>query len=218
LLFFILTFFFSWGGDAITVAGSDNVWVDHVKISLIGRQMFVAGTNGSGRVTISNSEFDGQTSWSATCDNRHYWAIYLTGSNDFITLSGNYIHHTSGRSPKVGGTTLVHAVNNMWHDNTGHAFDIGSSGSRVVAEGNVFQNVKTPLLANSGKLFSAPGTSANTACASYLKHNCQLNAFGSSGSFAGSDTSFFSQFNGYTVASASAASSNVRYSAGVGKI
>lgn len=28
-----------WGGDAITVAGSDLIWVDHVKISLIGRQM-----------------------------------------------------------------------------------------------------------------------------------------------------------------------------------
>jgi hypothetical protein len=28
-----------------------------------------------GRVTISNSEFDGQTSWSATCDGHHYWTM-----------------------------------------------------------------------------------------------------------------------------------------------
>jgi len=27
-----------------------------------------------------------------------------------VTMKGNYIHHTSGRSPKVGGNTLLHAV------------------------------------------------------------------------------------------------------------
>jgi pectin lyase len=103
-----------WGGDAITLDGTDMVWVDHVKISLIGRQMLVLGNGASGRVTVSNSEFDGRTSWSASCDGRHYWSLYLTGSNDQVTLKGNYIHHTSGRSPKVGGSTLLHAVNNYW--------------------------------------------------------------------------------------------------------
>ncbi|KAJ4408966.1 hypothetical protein N0V91_002780 [Didymella pomorum] len=206
-----------WGGDAITVDGSDLIWVDHVKVSLIGRQMFVAGNGASNRVTLSNNEFDGSTSWSATCDGHHYWAIYLTGSNDLITMKGNYIHHTSGRSPKVGGNTLLHAVNNYWYANSGHAFDNGAGGM-VVAEGNVFQNVVTPLLANSGKFFASPSTSANTACNTYLKHNCQLNAFGSSGTLAGTDTSFFSNFNGKSVASASTASSSVANSAGVGKI
>jgi len=88
----------------------------------------------------------------------------------------------------------------------------------VVAEGNVFQNVVTPLLENQGKLFASPSTSANTACAAYLGHNCQLNAFGSSGSFTGTDTDFFSDFNGKTIASASTASSSVSSSAGIGKI
>lgn len=32
-----------WGGDAITLDGTDKIWIDHVKVSLIGRQMFVAG-------------------------------------------------------------------------------------------------------------------------------------------------------------------------------
>ena len=206
-----------WGGDAITLAGSDLVWVDQCKISLIGRQMFVAGTSASNRVTVSNTEFDGSTSWSATCDGHHYWAIYLIGSNDMVTLKGNYIHHTSGRSPKIGGNTLLHAVNNEWYANSGHAFDI-DSGGYVVAEGNVFQNVVTPLLAKAGKLFASPSTSANTACAAYLGHNCQLNAFGSSGSFTGTDTDFFSNFNGKTIASASTASSSISSTAGVGKI
>ena len=205
-----------WGGDAITLAGTDRIWIDHIKVSLVGRQMLVLGSNASGRVTVSNTEFDGSTSWSATCDNRHYWGIYLTGSNDYVTLVGNYIHHTSGRSPKIAGKTLLHAVNNMWYSNTGHAFDVGSSGSHVVAEGNVFQNVVTPLLSNSGKVFAA--TSSLTSCKTYLGHNCVVNAFGSSGSFAGADTSFFSEFKGYTVAGAAAASSNVKLTAGVGKI
>lgn len=179
--------------------------------------MFVSGTAASNRVTISNNEFDGSTSWSATCDNRHYWTIYLLGSNDLITLKGNYIHHTSGRAPKIGGNTLLHAVNNYWYSSSGHAFD-NEAGGYVVAEGNVFQNVATPLLANKGKMFNTPSTSAGASCAAYLGHNCQLNAFGSSGAFPGSDTSFFSNFNGKNIASASAASSSVANTAGVGKI
>jgi pectin lyase len=61
-------------------------------------------------VTISNSFIDGESSWSATCDGYHYWGIYLDGSNDLVTLKGNYIYHTSGRAPKVQGNTLLHAV------------------------------------------------------------------------------------------------------------
>jgi pectin lyase len=179
--------------------------------------MFVAGPSASNHVTISNTEFDGSTSWSATCDNHHYWAILLDGSNDMITMKGNYIHHTSGRGPKMVGNPLLHAVNNEWYAVSGHAFDIGA-GSMVVAEGNVFQNVVTPLLENEGQLFSSPSTSANAACEAYLGHVCQLNAFGSSGSFEGSDTSFFSDFSGKTIASASTASTGVANTAGIGKL
>lgn len=71
-----------WGGDAITLNDVDMVWIDHVTTSLIGRQHIVLGTNACGRVTISNCHIDGSTSWSATCDGYHYWALYFTGSND----------------------------------------------------------------------------------------------------------------------------------------
>ncbi|KAH7117921.1 pectin lyase A precursor [Dendryphion nanum] len=208
-----------WGGDAITVDGSDLVWVDHCKFSLIGRQMFVAGNGASNRVTLSNNEFDGQTSWSATCDGRHYWAIYLTGSNDLITMKNNYIHHTSGRSPKIGGNSLVHAVNNYFRDNTGHAFDNGASGGKVVAEGNVFQNVKTPLLENKGQFFGSPSATANAVCSANLKHVCQLNAFGSSGTLGGTDSGVLANFSGKSVATAAVANAaNIVAVAGVGKI
>ncbi len=174
-------------------------------------------------MTISNCEIDGSTSWSATCDGHHYWAIYLDGSNDLVTLKGNYIHHTSGRSPKVAGNTLLHAVNNYFYANSGHAFEV-DSGAMIVAEGNVFQNVDymvDPGSAVAGKIFTSPSTSTNAACLSYLGHACQLNAFGSTTAYTGTDESFFSYFSGKNIASAATASSaqsSVPGNAGIGKI
>ncbi|KAM0276646.1 hypothetical protein ACHAQH_006555 [Verticillium albo-atrum] len=209
-----------WGGDAITLDGSDMVWIDHVKTSLIGRQHIVLGNGANGRVTISNNEIDGQTSWSATCDNHHYWGLYLTGKNDLVTLKGNYIHHTSGRAPKVGANTLLHAVNNYFYDNTGHAFE-GDDTAMIVAEGNVFQNVKAALDSSfPGRLFASPDTNTNKACASALGHNCQLNAYGTSGSLTGTNTAILSNFSGKNVASAGLATTanSAVTNAGVGKI
>ncbi|EGZ22099.1 hypothetical protein PHYSODRAFT_329957 [Phytophthora sojae] len=107
-----------WGGDAITIRGNGNVapkgiWIDHVKISNIGRQMIVTNFSGVQGFTIKDG-------------------------------FGNYIHHTSGRSPKVGGhsgeTTVIYAANNYFYDNTGHAFDV-STGGYALAEGNYFEAV-----------------------------------------------------------------------------
>jgi len=210
-----------WGGDAITIDNADMIWIDHVTTSLIARQHIVLGTSASNRVTLSNNYINGVTPYSATCDGYHYWGIYLDGSNDLVTMKGNYIYHTSGRSPKVQGNTLLHAVNNYWYDNSGHAFEIGE-GAYVVAEGNVFQNI--PVVAESpidGEVFSAPSTSANAACSTYLGHVCQVNGFGSSGTFSESDTGFFSDFSGKNVASAAAYTtvvSSVTANAGYGKV
>lgn len=136
-------------------------------------------------------------------------------------MKGNYIYHTSGRAPKVQGNTLLHAVNNYWYDNSGHAFEIGE-GAYIVAEGNVFQNIdevaKSPI---DGSVFTAPSTRANAACSTYLGYVCQVNGFGSSGSFSEDDTSFFSDFSGKNIASASAYTtvvSSVTANVGYGKI
>ncbi|KAK4149569.1 pectin lyase fold/virulence factor [Chaetomidium leptoderma] len=207
-----------WGGDAITLDNTDMIWIDHVTTSLIGRQHVVLGNNACGRVTISNSKFDGQSSWSATCNTYHYWGLYFTGSNDMITFKNNYIYHMSGRSPKVAGNTLLHAVNNYWHDSKGHAFEL-DAGGKVVVEGSVFQNVETPLEAGgAGKLFASSST--NAACSQYLGHACQANGFGSSGALSGSDTSFLSYFAGKNIASATDynTAKNVINTAGSGKI
>ncbi|KAJ5312788.1 hypothetical protein N7508_003618 [Penicillium antarcticum] len=193
-----------WGGDAITIDNADLVWVDHVTTARIGRQHIVLGTSASKRVTLSNNFINGVTDYSATCDGYHYWGIYLDGSSDLVTMKGNYIYKTSGRAPKVQGNTLLHAVNNYWYSNSGHAFEIGSGGN-VLAEGNVFQNiptvVETPI---SGQLFTSPDTTTNAKCSTYLGRSCQINGFGSSGSFSQADTNFLVNFEGKNIASASA--------------
>lgn len=101
-----------WGGDAITLAGTDLIWIDHVTTDQIGRQHIVLGEDASGRVSITNSNIDGESTYSATCDGYHYWNLYFTGSDDQITFKNNYVHHFSGRAPKLGGNTVLHAVNN----------------------------------------------------------------------------------------------------------
>ncbi|KAF1926755.1 polysaccharide lyase family 1 protein [Didymella exigua CBS 183.55] len=211
-----------WGGDAITLAGTDLIWIDHVKTSLIGRQHIVAGYDPSNRVTISNTEIDGNTNWSASCDNHHYWAILLIGSGDKITFQGNYIHHTSGRSPKVGGTdegTLLHALNNYFYDNTGHAFSIAEDeNGRVLAEGNVFESVTTPIESGFDLLYAV--TDNGAACSSPLGRTCQVNQLTSSGSWSGSATGFLSSFadEGVEAVAASGVAASVKSNAGVGKL
>ncbi|ORY67014.1 pectin lyase fold/virulence factor [Pseudomassariella vexata] len=206
-----------WGGDGITIDGADMVWIDHVKTSLIGRQHIVLGEESSGRVTISNSELDGNTDWSATCDGLHYWGYYFTGSSDTITLKGNYVHHTSGRGPKVGGNTVLHAVNNYFGPSS-HNFEIGSGGY-VLAEGNVFDSVDAPVDASSleGEIFTAEDVSA---CSSYLGRDCEANSLSSSGDLSGTDSDVLSKFSDASnIASAdspSSVSSNVPSSAGFG--
>lgn len=97
-----------WGGDLIYMNGCDNIWIDHVKLSLVGRQMISMGFESSGRVTISNTEFDGQTPWSSSCDGHHYWTILGLGTGDTVSFYNNWVHHTSGRSPDLG-------YPNTWH-------------------------------------------------------------------------------------------------------
>jgi pectin lyase len=188
---------------------------------LIGRQHVVLGEVASGRVTISNNEIDGTSDWSATCDGHQYWALYSTGSQDSITFKGNYIHGTSGRAPKVAGNTVLHAVNNYWEDNTGHAFEI-SAGAQILAEGNAFSSVKAPIedASAGGSLFTIQDSTAAATCQQFLGRACEVNTLSSSGDFIGtSDTSFMANFNGQKVASAEAASgATIKAGAGFGKI
>jgi pectin lyase len=226
-----------WGGDAITLDGTDNVWIDHCTTSLIGRQHIVLGTSASGRVSITNNKIDGVSNWSASCNTYHYWAILFLGKSDvsqglhledkyrsftnnwqMITFKGNYMYHISGRAPKVSGNTLLHVVNNYFYDVFDHAFEIEENG-QVLAEGNIFQNVKNPLKPGTkGRLFTVPTAGSAGVCKASLGRVCQMNAFGSSGAFPGDDTGFLGNFKGKTIASAASAQSakNAMTKAGFG--
>lgn len=119
-----------------------------------------------------------------------------------VTLKNNYIYHFSGRTPKVAGSTLVHAVNNYWFDyaDTGHAFEI-LKGAMVLAEGNVFQNIATELESATftGQMYTPDGGSA---CKAVLGRTCPMNIFGASGALSKLDTSFLPNFADKNIAAA----------------
>lgn len=203
--------------------------------------MFVSGYEASGRVTLSFNEFDGETSWSSSCDGRHYckhsnpvvglFAAHLLfsgtilgyGDNDLVTLYGNYIHHTSGRSPKLEFNSVWHAVNNYWYSNSGHAFDV-STGANALIEGNVMTDVATPNLAedstSSGQIF-VPTSSTASKCSTDLDRVCQVNQLSGSGTLEGTASNFLVDLNGDSVVAAHEASvveNWVLENAGVGKL
>ncbi|CAG8025610.1 unnamed protein product [Penicillium salamii] len=204
-----------WGGDAITVNEADLIWIDHVTTARIGRQHYVLGTEADNRVSITNNYINGESDWSATCDGHHYWNVYLDGSSDKVTFKGNYLYKTSGRAPKVQENTYLHAVNNYWDENSGHAFEIGSGGY-VLAEGNYFSNVNEVLESSSfqGALFASDSDSST--CSSSIGRSCVANVNG--GTLTGSSSDVLSNLKGETLADASKASTDPAGSAGQGNL
>lgn len=139
-----------------------------------------------------------------------------------MTFTGNYIHHTSGRSPKLGFNSYWHAYNNYWYNNTGHAFDVGE-GTKALIEGNVFSGVDTPFLTDSspGETFAVSSGDTST-CDSKLGRTCSANTLISSGSLSADDESVLSSWpsgeTGITVMSADRVKSSVLSNAGIGKL
>jgi pectin lyase len=140
-----------------------------------------------------------------------------------VTFTGNYIHHTSGRSPKLTYPSHWHAYNNYWSENTGHAFDVGENSNALI-EGNVFRHVNTPLLTDgsgSGSVFAVTQDNKAT-CESTLGRTCYPNALTSSGKLAASDKSVLTSLpageKGVSYMKADQVRSSVEANAGVGKI
>lgn len=178
------------------------------------------------RVTISNTEFDGVTPYSHSCNNDHYWTIIIGGTNDRVTMFGNWLHDVSGRAPKIGsssGTQTVQAVSNYFSSGTGHNFDITSSG-RVLLEGNVFENCNTPLTdASNGQIYNTPSYTNEAHCSSYLGRNCEMNILTNSKWGSRLDNGALSAFSSQrqylvTPNEVSNVASLVRANAGIGKI
>lgn len=174
-----------WGGDALELrGGNDGVWVDHCKFSLIGRQFVVSHYTGS-RLTLSNNEFDGVTTTSASCNNDHYWTMMFIADGDQVTLDRNYFHDVSGRAPKLGADGVsgtFQASNNYFSNMAGHAFD-AYTGVTAILEGNVFESVTTPITesgASVSTIYNVADDSAASACESYIGRACVVNSVDSS--------------------------------------
>ncbi|PWN53421.1 pectin lyase-like protein [Violaceomyces palustris] len=182
------------GGDALSLEGSERIWIDHVKVSRIGRQFLVTQEDPSRAVTISNCDFDGRTTTSATCDGLHYWTILGYGKGDQVTFTANHIHHTSGRSPRLQGSGLVwHVVGNYFSENSGHAFDLGPDVN-VLIEGNIFDKVKETLLSGGGASSTTSTYNGfvvnrknSRECKQRMGRDCEFNAFADSPVFRGTD-------------------------------
>ncbi|CUA67926.1 hypothetical protein RSOLAG22IIIB_07610 [Rhizoctonia solani] len=217
-----------WGGDALYIDNSSKVWVDHNYFKSVGRAFIVTGFGAAKQVTISNNYFDGQSTWSTGCDGHHYWPFIFAGNGDQVTFARNYIYYTAGRGPHIGGYSgyiiTVHMFNNYLNDITGHAIDAGT-GAKLLAEGNYFNNVKTPSTGNAdGAAFAPTSSSMNSQCSSTLGRNCVSNTLAGSGSLTNTANSgAISAFTASVVKSASvmdpgAVPSYVLANAGLGKV
>ncbi|KAJ5084979.1 pectin lyase A [Penicillium argentinense] len=211
-----------WGGDAMYFDESDLIWIDHVTTARTGRQHYTFGFATNTRITLSNNFIDGETPYSTGCDGYTYWGFEMVGAADEITLQNNYIYMTSGRSPALSGGTLLHAVNNVWDKNNGHALEGGDSNARGIFEGNVWQSVTTVVGEYNGRLFATPDSSSASECESALGRVCEENIVSDLSSISSyTDTSFFSDFSALTIAPATSASealSRVPNNAGMGKL
>lgn len=177
-----------WGGDAITIDGASDVWIDHNYFARIGRQMIVTGWGPADRVTISNNVLDGTTDYGHFCDGRSYWFMLLIAEGQTITIIGNKIYNSSGRAPEVGrsqSTTaygMVHLVNNLYDNN----FWMGIAASSDVVtliEGNDFTPTDLsfyPVWRDSSSLVIAPLdtniSSVNDSCKTLLSRDCAVNS------------------------------------------
>ncbi|KAJ6465174.1 pectin lyase-like protein [Mycena vitilis] len=214
-----------WGGDALQIDGGSNIWVDSNYFQHIGRQMVVTGYGAVTKTTFSNNVFNGDSTYSATCNGCHYWVALFTGAGDQITFALNYLYKTSGRGPHVGGTSGyfqdIHVYNNYFVSIAGNALD-PEVGSKVLLEGNYFNTVTTPTLTGDGQTYIPTTSTQAAACSSLLGRNCVTNTLLSSGSLlAGTDTGTLNGFTAATYKSASimaaaAVPSYVQAHAGVG--
>ncbi|KAI4693643.1 uncharacterized protein J4E84_002217 [Alternaria hordeiaustralica] len=170
-----------WGGDALDMQGGNTkIWVDHCKFSLVGRMFVVSHYDGS-EATLSNNEFDGVTTTSATCNDNHYWTMMMIGKTEKFTLDKNYFHDVSGRAPKLGQdgvNSYFHAVNNYFENMKGHAFD-AYDGVSALVEGNAFVAVDQPNTEHAAVVTTFVSKGGD-ACSSVFGRACLENSVDSS--------------------------------------
>lgn len=186
--------------------------------------MFIVSHYDGASATLSNNEFNGVTTTSATCNGNHYWGLMMIGAAEKFTLDKNYFHNQSGRAPKLGQDGVsgyFHAVNNYFENMKGHAFD-AYTGANALVEGNAFVAVTYPATDHAATVGTFV-TNAGSACSSPLGRACLANSVDSaSGKLTGgSTTSFISTLKAVDVPSrldASKVAAYVKANAGPAKL
>ncbi|KAE8889686.1 hypothetical protein PF003_g26198 [Phytophthora fragariae] len=105
-----------------------KIWLDRIKISCVGRQLITTNKAITDSMTIGNSDFDGNTDYSASCDGHHDWSFMIYGKTQFSMLN-NYIHGTWAvrrrrRVVESEANVVAHVAIDCWGSNTGHSFEI----------------------------------------------------------------------------------------------
>lgn len=110
----------------------------------------------------------------------------------------------------------------MGEDVNGHVIEGSEKTARGIFEGNVFIKVKQLVSDYQGRLFSSQDATTNAQCESALGRACEVNVLEeTTDDFVYTDTSFFGDFKGLSIASADAADkikSTVPSNAGAGKL
>lgn len=169
-----------WGGDAIYMDNATNILIDRNYVKNIGRQMVVTGFGSCQGVTISNNEFNGNTPYSAYCNDRHYWMFLFLGKNDTITMYNNTIHEASGRLPHLTGmmnsSVLLHMIENNFYNITNSAgIEALESTARILVEGNTYTDDASIIKNNHGSLYFPLTQAQCDACNSYIRRPCKAN-------------------------------------------
>lgn len=206
-----------WGGDGLDIWTADNIWLDHLTISRIGRQLLVIHKGTNRNITISAVHFDGFTEYSSKCGTEsatsHYWGSKFAGQDDTITFINNFMDYFSGRAPQSGdknatSVSLAHVVNNVWEavSSEAHAFEV-LDGGVVLAEGNMIFNTSLVLDPKNGVglIYSPQGSADDSSCTKAIGRPCKPNQLVQSGPFNTSkpatlDVPVWTEYNDYPVA------------------
>ncbi len=195
------------GGDCISIQGSSsNVWIDHCELYNTDPTVQTNKDLYDGLVDIKNTSQYITLSWNYFHDNHK---THLIGSSDTdisdrkLTFHHNYYRNIASRLPLNRGG-VAHVYNNYYNVIRGSGID-SRMGACVRVENNVFETVKSPIIASGttlgkyqviGNTFSGiTGTAAPT-----------------------SSTCTFTPPYSYSLDDASAVKSGVIAGAGVGKI
>ena len=125
-------------GDAITIDGSNHIWVDHCAFSNIS-DGFVDAIKTSSDITLSWNKFEGANP--DACAGQHNYAHTIDGAS--VTFHHDMYDHTLAYSPKISNGSHTHFFNDYWLNVLVYCIQVASE-SQALIQGNDFEDSKNP--------------------------------------------------------------------------